>query len=1527
MKLFYSSSYALFSLAVFCLFPLAQGAERLRFKRLTIKDGLSQGTVTSILQDNTGFMWFGTEDGLNRYDGYDFKVFRADAQDPTSLPAQDVTCLLEDQDGFLWVGSFDGGLSQFHKDTELFENFASNPEDPSTLSSNLVTCMIQDLEGMIWIGSQDGGLSRFNPKTKKATRFMHDPENADTLSANMVSCLYLDGDQLWIGGSSGLNCLDLKTGRIKRFPPNPKEPLSLRGGDIRGVAKNKQGILWISMRSQGLAHFDPETGYFHHYAGPEGRRLQNAGKLFVDHSGNLWVGTWGQGLARIKQEGSIFSKDSLMTEFFTHNPSDQGSLSGGDIQSIYEDRTGILWIGALGNGVNRQDPWAGRFEHYHSASEVSLGNNMVWAITCDEDDNVWVGTDKGLTRINPDRTQSHHYLFQETESNGIGGETILALFAGRNNQIWIGYWNAGLDLLVREGDQDRFVHYRHNPGDASSIGNDFVYSLLEDHAGVLWVGGAGGVSIKQPSEEGFTHFRHRPGMPGSLSHDEVVSLYEDPFQRIWVGTSGGGVNLYSRESNRFRQFLKDQEPHGLDSNAVSAILCKQKNVVWLGTNGGLNKLELKGEDQVFTTHYRNYSGHPHSSVYQIQQDPLGRLWISSNEGLSRFDPDREVFRNYDAYDGLQSREFNAGSSFLGPHGELFFGGVNGLNTFFPEKIVDDVSIPNIVLTEFLLANQPVQLKHRNPSSPLEKTIEKTSAITLNYKQNVFSFHFAALHFAVPENQQYAYKMVGFDGDWVQTSGKQRIAAYTNLNPGEYTFLVKGSNHDGAWNPKPTSVKINILPPPWLSWWAKLLYVFAVSGIVFIYIRYQKKKLDFARALNERQNQVNEQLKEMDRQKDSFLANTSHELKTPLNGIIGLAETMLDGSAGPVDERMKRELAMIVSGGKRLSSLVNDILDFSRLKNRRLILHLRPLDLHRLVDVVLTLSRPLVRGKQIILKNATPTDMLPVHADENRLQQILHNLIGNSIKFTESGLIEVSAEMGDAVTVHVKDTGMGIPSDQLETIFESFEQVEHFLIRAHGGTGLGLAITRQLVNLHHGKIWVSSKLNEGSVFSFTLPYSSEPATIITEERRGQLYDLESRDSETVPNTSTQTEARILVVDDEPVNRRVLHNMLSKDGYEVAEVADGNLALQLLEENAHFDLILLDVMMPRLSGYDTCKKLRLKYPLEELPVIFLTARDRVSDLMEGFKAGGNDFLTKPVSKGELLTRVRNHLTLLHIHRNLDTRVKERTLALDLRNKELAERNKEILHTQNQLIMNEKMATLGTLTAGVAHEINNPNNFVSGGIQRLRVEHQQFKEFLFHITNEDKEACELFDERFNRLSEMVETIQDGSKRIGDIVKNLSLFTLLNESEHKEIDVLEGLQATVLLLKPSYQKVDFVLNLGPPLLLKCWPAQINQVFMNLLLNACEAFEDSRGRVEVFCKREEHEVSIYFKDNGPGIPPEDRDKIFEAFFTTKKVGSGTGLGLYTSFRIIEKHKGRISLESSNGMGSLFGLHLPCGQP
>jgi signal transduction histidine kinase len=695
--------------------------------------------------------------------------------------------------------------------------------------------------------------------------------------------------------------------------------------------------------------------------------------------------------------------------------------------------------------------------------------------------------------------------------------------------------------------------------------------------------------------------------------------------------------------------------------------------------------------------------------------------------------------------------------------------------------------------------------------------------------------------------------------------------------------------------------------------------------------------------------VNAELRRIDQMKDDFLANTSHELRTPLNGIIGLAEANLTDGSQRLSDEQRDNLQMIVASGRRLSNLVNDILDFSKMRHEELSLACVPLDLRAVTTAICSLSMPSVRGRDIQLHNNVPDDLPAVMADENRLQQILHNLVGNALKFTPEGSVSVAAAIeGERVVVSVEDTGIGIPADRIDSIFVSFNQGDGSISRTYGGTGLGLTITRQLVELHGGTISVRSEPGKGSVFSFTLALAAEGVAghetlspdrppVITAPSKvsttavtgssGQMQSVADRPVSPVANAPVNAGRSLLVVDDEAVNRQVLRSQLRSAGYDVIEAADGEKALEILSGGAKVDLILLDVMMPRLSGYDTCRRIRAAVKPSDLPVIFLTAKSRTEDVLAGFEAGGNDYLLKPFSRDELLARINIHLELLTSQRLLT----EYSHSLELR---VEERTRALAETQQTLVQKQKMAALGVLTAGIAHEINNPNNFIVSGAQNAEAFLANLDSFVTDLLADegDQDLRAQFAERFDRIRLQLGLVLDGARRIRGIVEGLHVFTGHGEDGRKRTDPVSGLEQTVRLMNvEGRDTLSVVTDFRDRPSAYCWPAELNQVFMNLLSNAEYAIRlrlpggdaEYRGIIRLGSRLEGNELHLLVEDNGIGMDASTLEKAMDPFFTTKPVGSGAGLGLSISHDICVKHGGRLLLDSSPGQGTRATVILP----
>ena len=1302
--------------------------QHIKFEHLSVEHGLSHSGVLCILQDSKGFLWFGTADGLNRYDGYTFRVYKHDPEDPHSWSKNLVESIYEDRSGELWIGTADG-LNRFKHDTEQFIHYRHNPEDPYSLSSDSIVTIYEDRSGVLWIGTSGGGLNQFDRDTEQFVHYQHDAKNPYSLSNNRVLSLHEDRfGTLWIGTREGFNKLNRTTGQFAHYKNDPNDPHSLSDNSVFSIHEDPTGELWVGTWG-GVNRFDRTTEQFIRYqhdpADPHSLSSDLVMTIYEDPSGALWIGTK-NGLNQFDRETAQFiryddytldrphsvsakmvwslykdrsgvlwigTSDGLYKAIHTkpffyyyHDPHDPSSLSHDGVSLIYEDRSEVLWIGAF-DGLNRFDRAMEQFTRYqHDPNDPhSLSASVIWAIYEDRRGNLWIGTSPGgLNRF--DRTTQQFTRYQHDPENPhslINSKYVRVIYEDHAGMLWIGT-DSGLDRFVQ--DTEQFTHYVHDK---------YIVSIYEDHAGNLWIGTTEGVYRFERDTEQFIHYQTDPNDSHSLSHDDISVIYEDHVKRLWIGTQNG-LNTFERETDHFIHYKS------LDNAQIRAIHEDRTGILWVETFDDLCRFDSsKGEFIRYPFLDKHLVTRP--IYYGILEDDQGNLWFSTNKGIAKFDPQTAQFRSYDTRDGLQN--YNHFAWYQTKRGEMLFGG-DGLTIFEPEHITDNPHIPPIVFTDFHISYKPVNI---GEDAPLKKSISEAKTITLSYKQNVFSFEFAALDYTLPEKNQYAYMLEGFDKEWVY-SGTRRFASYTNLPGGTYTFRVKGSNNDGVWNEDGAAIRIIITPPPWKTWWAYTLYVLAAGGAIFGYVRYktrqqaeeiarQRKELEQERKRVEQERLVSERLRRVDQLKDDFLANVSHELRTPLHGMIGLTESLRDGVAGKPTEKMAQNFSMIISAGRRLASLVNDILDFSKLKKHELTLQRKPLDLRTLTEVVLTVSQPLVAGKDVILKNAISPDLPPVDGDENRVQQILYNLVGNAIKFTERGEIIVSAErtppwppsrgefthplplpggehpplplpggefkgdspleggQGGVLSISVSDTGIGIPQEKLENIFTSFEQADTSIAREYGGTGLGLPVTKQLVELHGGTIWVESEVGNGSTFTFTLSVAEGTAEATTYQPELAKIQEPSGVQTSVCNTEEQTEVctparevpgfRILVVDDEPINQQVLANHLASGKYAITQALNGEEALQSLEREGKFDLVLLDIMMPRMSGYEVCQKIRATYPRNELPVIMVTAKNQVADLVEGFSSGANDYLAKPFSKDELLARIRTHLDLLNIN----------------------------------------------------------------------------------------------------------------------------------------------------------------------------------------------------------------------------------------------------------------------------------------
>lgn len=1279
---------------------------QINFQNILENKDIALGEVSAVFQDSQGYLWFGGSNALIRYDGYEAREIRPDVgkNEPYRKSAvKFVNDIFEDSQKNLWIATRIG-LFQFNPRQEKLIEIKDDDKQIIKISITNTRRVIELPNGEILVCSV-AGLFVMDPKSHSYSVIVPDKTKKNWLQSTRINTVHIDGNNVWLGTEAGLEKIDWKTKTFSLYKPYPERSDLVPDNRVMDIVADKQGKFWVAT-SNGLVHFDPQSLRTIRYINDSKDRFSISSndiwRILLDSHGVLWIASDGGGV-------SIF--DAENNQFINHKfeAGRVGSINSNQARAIIEDKTGDIWVGTYPAGINFFDRSGAPITTYTKDifDGNSLSHDAVLSVTENEKGDLWIGTDGGgLNYLDRETGKFTHFKSDPNNPSTISGNAVLTTYIDSTGLIWIGTWGGGMSSYNPK--DKTFTRYpfdsqQQNTAKAftsTALNDGYIWAIREDKNYDMWISTHfGGVTKYNRTTKLFTHYTHIENDPESLTGNLVWNTFEDSQGNLWVGANSG-LNLMNREKGTFSHYVTDpKNPASLSNTSVLTIFEDSKHRLWLGTEAGLNL--LNSDKQSFTIYNKNH-GLADDTIRNILEDSEGNLWLSTNKGFSSFNPESKKIKNYTRIDGRPVGGFSTRSGIVSSRGEIIFGGINGLRIFKVNELVENKIVPQIVLTDFKIFSNSVVVG--NPDDILKNAINHTDTIELNYKESMFEVGFSALNFRDSAKNKYAYKLEGFDEDWLD-AGNQRVAKYTNLNAGTYVFKVKGSNNDGVWNEAGKSITIVQLPPPWKTWWAYTFYIVAVIFALRYYMLLQQIKIAKERA-------INTQLRYLDKLKDDFLANTSHELRTPLNGIIGLSTSLIEGAAGEISKEMKSNLEMIATSGKRLATLVNEILDFSRLKNTVVQIHQQPLNLRYFVDMVATMSRSLLGNKDIDLTNAVDELLPAIYADEDRLQQILFNLIGNAIKFTESGLIIISAEYKDnKIWVHVKDTGIGIASNMFTKIFASFEQVESHRDRKYGGTGLGLAVTKQLVELHGGEITVQSVIGQGSTFSFCMPSTDQPA-IRANTNSALVSGLLGVDSiENPAFTTAKNEAsnkyesigfisqehnasnienakfKILIVDDEPINRQVLNNQLRLQGYQLEEAASGAEALDMLNTRGPYDLILLDIMMPRMSGYEVCSTIRKKYTMHELPIIFLTAKNIISDLVDGFDVGANDFLTKPIAKGELLSRVKTHLQLLDTSRNLEEKVRIRTSEVDEANRVL-ETLDGIVATINQEVVFEKL-----------------------------------------------------------------------------------------------------------------------------------------------------------------------------------------------------------------------------------------------
>ena len=1243
--------------------------QSVRFERISLEKGLSHEQIICILQDDEGWLWFGTKNGLNRFDGYRFKVWKNTSDGAKILPNNKIQCLYQARSGLLWIGTPEG-LASYDPKKNFFKRYLPSAVLPGRFLIGNIMAITEDAQNNIWLGASGEGLFKLSPDQQKATpneaRFQH-VNLADKNGSEWIQALHTDrSGTLWVCAMSGL--YRSQTANVNSFLLLPKGAGSDDERRFISIAEDKKGSLWLGTTS-GILTYDRDSGAVRNYADALSRlglpNVFQVEAITEDDQGKIWFATFGQGLLAYDVETDRFQQ-------YLPDRTDQNDIGSTRLLSLLVDRTGILWIGSQNQGVSFLNPDTLRFGH-HRIDKLTPDTVTpeITAIFQDRDDQLWLGASNGLFQIDANRKLVRRLMNEPDRPDSLSHNEVSCFLQDNQGNLWVGTRKGGLNRTKRgAAGKPVFRRFRHGADDPTSLGHDGIACMFQDRAERIWIGTLGaGLNLYNATDETFTRYQKQGNHAGNLSDNIVSAITQDKEGGLWVGTNGGLNYSPSGAPEDFEHAHHDSdEPSSLDSENILSLLYTQKGELWVGTQQGLNKLESHGDRFVFRR-YGEREGLP-DGLFNILEGENGLLWISTSFGLVRFDPESEQSRIYGARDGMQSDRFNYGTAFKNRRGKLFFGGENGFNAFFSSMIKDSNNQPPVFITDLQLLNESVEPNQKN--SPLSLPITRTNELELSYRDNVVSFELAALDYAAPERNQYRYKLQGLDEDWRTTNGAKRYVTYTNLSPGKYVFRVKGSNRDGVWSQDERTLRIRVTPPFWATPLAYLFYALSVALVIAAYLRNVKRTLQRERQINERLDRrvaerthdleqsnheirlQQQRLHEMDQLKTRFFTNISHEFRTPLTLTIGPLEDLLQRE--DLGSGTRTKLRGIHRNAQRLLGMINELLDVSKLEAGKMRLRVRPRDLPDFIKDCVKAFMPLAERKRINLSTRLPEKTPLIYIDDDKLEKVLYNLLSNAFKHVpETGRIVVTlTEHEDRVAITVKDNGPGVPHHHLPYIFDRFYQFAPHQSKALPGTGIGLSLAQQLIQLHGGDIAVNSDPGFGCEFTVTLlkgsdhftpeqleedePPALEEGKDLLPNREDALGDNRSHEtSDHTPEPVHRNETTVLTIEDNNEVRAYICEHLARD-HETLEASTGERGLELALDKVP-DLIICDVMLPGLDGLEICRRLKRDERTSHIPVIILTARATSEQKIEGLQIGADDYLVKPFNAQVLTTRVEN------------------------------------------------------------------------------------------------------------------------------------------------------------------------------------------------------------------------------------------------------------------------------------------------
>ena len=1302
-------------LLLFCNFIQAATHPSLRFLKPQVDGEMYREQVLAAIIDKDTFSWFCTHDGLVRYDGYTIKRYEFQDDNPNSISGNTTTAILEDKDGYLWIGTENKGLNHFNTKTEVFTRYLL-----SGLEQTRIANLFQDSTGFIWV-STESGLYQFNPLSEKFILYKHNENDPRSIGSNDIRKVLEDVNNkgnFWIATGNGLDYFDHKTQSFSHYTHDKNNTASLSNSRVHDLIYDSNNFLWVGT-SSGLNQYSPTTDDFsHYYPSPKIKNQSDSDNamyaIHEDNYGQFWVGSQYGGLQIFDPQSGVFIE-------YSHQPYNPYSLRANWVmhRGIFSDSRGLLWVLTM-EGLNQLDLSEGVVKSYkhEKDNKDSLSGNIIWGIYEDPQQQLWVGTNRnGLNFFNEKEKRFIHYRHNPKDPDSLSSNRVFSILIDSNQTLWVGT-DRGLNR--RDKEETAFQHYIFSPLKGLEQSPFYIVSLQEDHHGDIWLATSQGLLRFNKSSGKFTTYLHDKNDPESLASNWINWIFIDNSKQLWIGTEAG-LDRFNPETQTFTHFKHEPKINtSLVNNSVRVITQTKDQNLWVGTSQGISQLDL---DTLKFQNFQQKDGLVHDLVMGLVEDDKENLWVITGAGLSKFNQKTKSAVKIYPGDRMQNIGFNSLASTKRRNGEIVLGSPNGIVRFFPNDLSKAPPRPKIAITDFSIFNRAVPLASSLPSKNsnndvitkqnnfyLDQSITYIEEIILSHEESMFSFEFAALSYLRANKNQYAYKMEGLDKEWIHSPATKRFATYMNVPAGKYVFKVKGSNKDGIWNEEGKSIKVTILPPPWLTWWAKTLYAITVISLLVGFYSFRTRNLrrraiELESTVKNRTQELAEEKQKVEKlltQKTEEFANVSHEFRTPLTLILGPLSQLIKSNKQPED--IKR-LNVIQRNGYRLLRMVDQLLNLETFRAKQAVQRL-PINTSQIIKNLAEAFTDLASDKGVEVKVTQLADA-NFEFTADAFEKIVLNLLSNAVKYTKSGgVVNIETlRKNDHLKLKISDTGIGIPDDKLDDIFERFNRVLDKSSEQITGAGIGLALVKNLVESHQGTIEIQSELEKGTCVTVSLPIINEVDIkqidtvfnndIIEMEIVSLTEQTKQIDEQQTPNIAEKEEHKqtILVIEDNQDMQDYIVGSLG-DEYRAITASNGEEGVKLAKHEVP-DLIISDIMMPKKDGFETTKELRSSDITSHIPIILLTALGDSENRIKGWQQKADEYLAKPFNTDELNTRIESLLEIRNIlKRRFGETVFEKKevddeIKSNLRNRiTIADKNKNQLQQEFIRLFNEQL-----------------------------------------------------------------------------------------------------------------------------------------------------------------------------------------------------------------------------------------------